>query len=124
LSRVKKTFYVWGTFWISLPRQAHTQLFLRSRWNKTDASYTSFLIDTTALQDYLAPNTAALVQLSVSVPNISERIGYQSPPGGVPVFTKANRRLIFPNEPVLVDEVVSRVPIPEVFKLLTCPLAE
>jgi hypothetical protein len=53
-----------------------------------------------------------------------ELFGYQSPPGGVPVFTKANRRLIFPNEPVLVDEVVSRVPIPEVFKLLTCPLAE
>ena len=53
-----------------------------------------------------------------------ELFGYQSLPGGVPVFTKANRRPIFPNEPVLVNVVVSRVPIPEVFKLLTYHLAE
>jgi hypothetical protein len=40
------------------------------------------------------------------------------------VFTKANRRLIFPNEPVLVDVIIARAPTPEVFKLLTYPLAE
>ena len=54
---------------------------------------------------------------------ISERIGYQNPPGGVPAFTNANRRLIFPNEPVLVEMVIGRLPTPEVFKLLTYPLA-
>jgi pimeloyl-ACP methyl ester carboxylesterase len=104
--------------------QMHKEILEKVTRNNTDPSYTSFLIDTTALQDYLAANTAVSVQLSVSVPNISERIGYQSPPGGVPVFTKANRRLIFPNEPVLVEVVISRVPTPEVFKLLTYPLVE
>jgi hypothetical protein len=79
------------------------------------------ITDTTALQDYLNANAATAVQLSVSVPSISERIGYQNPPGEVTAFTNTNRRLIFSNEPVLVEVLISRLATPEVFKLL--PLA-
>ena len=103
--------------------EMHKEILEKVTRNNTDASYTSFLIDTTALQDYLNANAATAVQLSVSVPSISERIGYQNPPGGVTAFTNTNRRLIFSNEPVLAEVRISRVATPEVFKLLTYPLA-
>lgn len=100
----------------------HKEILEKVTRNNADASYTSFLIDTTDLEAYLNTNPAASVQLSVTVPSISERIGYENPSGGATAFTNTNRRLIFPNEPVLVDVIVNRRPTPEVFKLLTYPL--
>ena len=94
----------------------HTDILEKITTNSTDPSYRSFLFDTDDLNQYLAA-TNAEVDLSLSAANISSLIGYQNPAGGFRIFSSTLKDYIFPNEPVLVDVILSRNPSPDVFKL-------
>lgn len=50
----------------------HKEILEKVNRNNADGSYTSFLIDTTDLGSYLNTNPATSVQLSVTVPSISD----------------------------------------------------
>lgn len=98
----------------------HSEILEKVTTSSTDGSYRSFLFDTDDLSAYLN-KTNAEVDMSVSVANISERVGYETSDKGVGVFSAANRQYIFPNEPVLVDVIIKREPSPQVFELKPVP---
>lgn len=95
----------------------HTEILEKVTTNQTDGSYRSFLFDATDLLDYLSRNERADIRMSLSAVNLSERITFRNPEGGLDVFTTADRRLLFLNEPVLVDVTLYRDPSPEVFRI-------
>jgi len=89
--------------------------------NSVTPNLTSFLMDTTDLNAWLTANPQHAVRMSASAAALSDRISYRNPPnditGGVEVFGGPNGTFIFPNEPVLVDVILSRDPTADVFKL-------
>jgi pimeloyl-ACP methyl ester carboxylesterase len=100
--------------------KVHTDILKKVTANSTDASYRSFLFDTDDLHAYLI-NVKAEIDMSLTAADISERVGYQNPKGGIGIFSPANQQYIFPNEPVLVDVVLNRDPSQDVFRLLPLP---
>jgi pimeloyl-ACP methyl ester carboxylesterase len=98
----------------------HGEILEKVTTNSTDGSYRSFLFDTDDLNTYLQ-NSNAEVDMSLTAADLSERIGYQNPKGGIGIFSGANRQYIFPNEPVLVDVILNRNPSQQVFQLLPLP---
>jgi hypothetical protein len=98
----------------------HTDILQKVTTNSTDGSYRSFLFDTDDLRAYLQ-KVKAEVDMSLSVANISNLVGYQNSDKGVRIFSAANQQYIFPNEPVLVDVIFNRTPSTDVFELLPLP---
>lgn len=98
----------------------NSQILEKVTTNSTDGSYRSFFFDTDDLNTYLK-NSKAKVDMSLTAADISERVRYQNPKGGIRVFSARNRQYIFPNEPVLVDVILNRNPSPQVFRLLPLP---
>jgi pimeloyl-ACP methyl ester carboxylesterase len=98
-------------------RKIHGEILEKVTANSTDASYRSFLFDTTDLVKYLDSAQGAEIQMSVSAANVSERIRYRNSKLGVSVFNQQDRGFLFPNEPVLVDVTLLRDQSAEVFKL-------
>lgn len=96
--------------------QIHSEILEKVTKHSIDNSYRSFLFDTTDLKKYLEDEDAE-VDMSVSVAALSERIQFQNPDKGIPVFSTSNKALIYPNEPVLVDVVINRVPSEDVFTI-------
>jgi hypothetical protein len=69
----------------------------------------SFLIDTDLLLTFIQKPGVA-ISMSLTAANVSRRITYRNPKGGVEVFTTANHAFVHPNEPVLVDITLYRDP--------------
>ncbi|HEY3897390.1 MAG TPA: hypothetical protein VGM54_02190 [Chthoniobacter sp.] len=86
----------------------HKEILDKVTTNEVDGSYRSFLFDTTDLNAYLDQNPSAEIQMSVSAANLSPRITFRNPNGGVNVFSPSERTLIFPNQPVLIDITLYR----------------
>jgi pimeloyl-ACP methyl ester carboxylesterase len=97
--------------------KVHSEILEKVTANSSDASYRSFLFDTTDLCKYLDSATEPDIQMSISAANISKRILYRNPVSGIAVFIGKNRDFLFPNEPVLVDVTLHREQAAEVFKL-------
>lgn len=87
----------------------HKEIITKVTTNSQDGSYRSFLIDTNLLIDFIQKPGVAIC-MSLTAANVSKRIMYRNPEGGVEVFTNANRSLLHPNEPVLVDITLYRDP--------------
>jgi len=87
----------------------HKQIITKVTTNSVDAGYRSFLIDTNLLLNFIKKPGVAIC-MSITAANVSRRITYRNPEGGVEVFTNANHSLIHPNEPVLVDITLYRDP--------------
>lgn len=101
--------------------EIHSEILEKVTKHSVDNSYRSFLFDTTDLGAFLTAEEAE-VDMSISVAALSERISFQNPDGGIRVFSATDEALVFPNEPVLVDVVINRVPSEEVFAIV--PLAK
>ncbi|HTV42578.1 MAG TPA: hypothetical protein VMF08_18580 [Candidatus Sulfotelmatobacter sp.] len=97
--------------------EVHSDILEKVTTNSTDASYRSFLFDTTDLVKYIKQNANADIQMSLSAANVSDRIIYRNPKSGVDVFTNGNQQFLYPNEPVMVDVLLCRDSTRDVFKL-------
>jgi hypothetical protein len=95
----------------------HGDIMVKATKNTVDASYRSFLFDLNTLNDFLAANPTAQIEMSVTAASVSERIFYRNPTRGVPIFTGTGRPLLTPNSPLLVDVMLYRDSIPGVFQL-------
>ncbi len=88
--------------------------------HSVDSSYRSFFFDCTDLEAFLAKFPASEIEMSVGAAPVSDDIIYRNPDSkdeGVSVFSGANKRLLHPNEPVLVDVTLHRDPEAKVFRL-------
>ena len=97
--------------------KVHSEILEKVSTNSSNASYRSFLFDTTDLCNYLDSAKEPDIQMSISAANISRRILYRNPVTGISVFSGKKRDFLFPNEPVLVDVTLYREQAAEVFEL-------
>jgi hypothetical protein len=97
--------------------EIHGNILVKVTTNSVDPSYRSFLFDTNLLNDFLAANPNAQIEMSVSAASVSARIYYRNPSRGIALFTGAARGLLLPNAALLVDVTLYRDSIPDIFKL-------
>ena len=101
-------------------RKIHGEVLEKVWTNTRDASYRSFLLDLTDLGTFLENNPKATVELSVGAAPLSREVGFRNPSQparGIPVFARNNKTFWHPNETVLVEMILHRITVPEVFTL-------
>ncbi|MEA3187267.1 MAG: hypothetical protein QOD99_1097 [Chthoniobacter sp.] len=87
----------------------HKEIVEKVHTNAIDHGYRSFLIDTDDLIEFIDKHDAE-VCMSITAAHVSRRIRYRNPEHGFRVFTKTNRGMLHPNEPILVNITLYRDP--------------
>lgn len=91
-------------------KKINTEILEEVGKNKTAGHYRTFLFDMTDLEEFLARNPHASVEMSISAAHLSKRIRFLNPEKGIEVFGNQSRLFMKPNQPILVDITLHREP--------------
>lgn len=95
----------------------HKEVLEKVTKNEINQSYRSFHFDLTDLERLILQNNKQ-ADMSISVANLSERIGYKNPASSFMVLAAKNKTFLKPYETLLLDIQVDRVQSEEVFKFI------